>query len=238
MTGHPGRCRRRTTPPSLDHCRPSATPPGGQGGHLAANGRPLPYWTSAEHRAGQPGCHRAQRGEGKRSDLDSPAAGRHHHRGPREGGRVTQLRLRGAVPTENPEQPLLTLIYCTPGGLGLQSASAALALVLLVMRPAHTHPCHITHPCHTSNLDAETCRLYGLRCGTLPCEGDNSPAACAAHTVTFRVCLRQLPPTPSRFRTARLRSIPGSSRATGTAFLAPGFRMLPSTSRPSRGCCC
>ena len=42
MTGHPGRCCRRTTPPSLDHCRPSATPPGGQGGHLAANGRPLP----------------------------------------------------------------------------------------------------------------------------------------------------------------------------------------------------
>ena len=55
MTGHPRRCCRRTTPfprspPTKRHTR------GGQGGHLAANGRPLPpYWTSAEHRAGRPG---------------------------------------------------------------------------------------------------------------------------------------------------------------------------------------
>jgi hypothetical protein len=36
---------------------------------------PSPYWTWAEHRAGRRGCHRAKRGEGKRSDLDRPVAG-------------------------------------------------------------------------------------------------------------------------------------------------------------------
>ena len=75
MTGHPRRCCRRTTPfprslPTKRHT------PGGQGGHLAANGRPLP--PIGPRRSIAPdgrGCHRAQRGKGKRSDLDSPAAG-------------------------------------------------------------------------------------------------------------------------------------------------------------------
>ena len=30
---------------------------------------PTPYWTSAEHRAGPPGCHRAKRGEGSGATL-------------------------------------------------------------------------------------------------------------------------------------------------------------------------
>ena len=48
---------------------------GARGVRRAADRSPLPTWTSAAHRAGRRGCHRAQRGKGSASDLDSSAAG-------------------------------------------------------------------------------------------------------------------------------------------------------------------
>jgi hypothetical protein len=48
----------------------------------AGKPQPPPHRTWAEHRAGRRGCHRAKRGKGSVSDLDSPVRRRNHHPSP------------------------------------------------------------------------------------------------------------------------------------------------------------
>ena len=106
MTGHPRRWSRRTTPfprspPTKRHTRAVRAAP--SGGKRQAPAPLSDLGGASRLTAGAV----TERSEGKRSEATltarPPAPPSSRSKG---GGRVTQLRMRSAVPTENPEQPV------------------------------------------------------------------------------------------------------------------------------------